>query len=112
MPFPPSVNGYWRNFRNRQIISAKGRAYRKNAIKSIKDQGWYEEGVSGRLKVVIHLHPPSSHRRDVDNYSKAPLDALSHAGFWIDDSQVKILTIEMRNKIKGGKLKVYVEVLE
>jgi Holliday junction resolvase RusA-like endonuclease len=29
LPFPPSVNTYWRTFRGRMIISAKGREYRE-----------------------------------------------------------------------------------
>ena len=29
LPWPPTVNTYWRNFNGRTIISAKGREYRK-----------------------------------------------------------------------------------
>ena len=31
LPWPPSVNRYWRTFQGRMIISADGRAYRKGA---------------------------------------------------------------------------------
>jgi crossover junction endodeoxyribonuclease RusA len=29
LPWPPTVNTYWRNFNGRVLISAKGREYRK-----------------------------------------------------------------------------------
>ena len=29
LPWPPTVNTYWRNFGGRTIVSAKGRSYRK-----------------------------------------------------------------------------------
>ena len=29
LPWPPSMNTYWRTFQGRMIISAKGREYRK-----------------------------------------------------------------------------------
>ena len=29
LPWPPSVNTYWRNFDGRMIISARGREYRE-----------------------------------------------------------------------------------
>ncbi len=30
LPYPPSINHYWRNFRGRVVISREGRAFRKN----------------------------------------------------------------------------------
>ena len=43
LPWPPSVNGYWRTFRNRQIISKRGREYRANALKDMQSLGLIEE---------------------------------------------------------------------
>lgn len=32
LPWPPSVNTYWRTFRGRMLISAHGRDYRVRAV--------------------------------------------------------------------------------
>jgi crossover junction endodeoxyribonuclease RusA len=111
LPYPPSINGYWRTFRNRQIISNLGREYRAEAIKSMQLQGLYEEGVSERLSVSLTLHPPTLRKYDIDNFCKASFDALSHAGFWIDDEQVDQLSVKKGEKVKGGKLVVKVTKL-
>ena len=108
LPFPPSVNGYWRAYRGRQILSAKARAYRANVeghclIGKIRR-------MLGPLAVKLWLQPPDKRRRDVDNYSKGLLDALTKAGAWDDDSQIMDLSITMCEPVKGGG--VTVEVTE
>jgi crossover junction endodeoxyribonuclease RusA len=52
LPWPPSVNTYWRNFDGRMIISAKGREYRE----TVGDQMTVQRMVkhyAGPLRVVI-----------------------------------------------------------
>ncbi|MCV5079210.1 RusA family crossover junction endodeoxyribonuclease, partial [Escherichia coli] len=44
---------------------------------------------SAPASVEIVLFPPDNRIRDLDNYNKALFDALTHAGVWEDDSQVK-----------------------
>jgi Holliday junction resolvase RusA-like endonuclease len=39
LPWPPSVNGYWRKWRGRMVISVEGRKYREAVIKHIWQQG-------------------------------------------------------------------------
>jgi len=112
MPFPPSVNGYWRTFQNRQIISKRGREYRIAAIASISAQGLSGEKLSGRLSVYVRMHPPTRARRDLDNYLKAALDAISHSEFWIDDEQIDKLTICRAEIIKEGKLVITVRGMD
>lgn len=100
LPFPPSINGYWRAYRGRQIISKRGRAYRASVLK----QMLCEKRPRFQCELDVHmvLVPPDRRQRDIDNYTKAVFDALTHAGFWADDSQVKRLTIEMRTPEKPG----------
>ena len=112
IPFPPSVNGYWRAFKGRQIISKRGREYREKVIDCMKDAMLYGEKIDSRLSVHIRMHPPCRRKRDVDNYTKAPLDALSHAKFWLDDSQIDLLTIKRAEKVEGGKLVITVKEIE
>ena len=116
LPWPPSVNSCWRAIVQgkkkpvaRVILSAKGREFREDAIKCCQAQNVSGLKLEGRLTVVIELYPPSRHRRDVDNYSKAALDALTHAKVWADDEQVDHLSIIRRDIRKGGKAVITIE---
>jgi crossover junction endodeoxyribonuclease RusA len=55
--------------------------------------------------VEILLFPPDARRRDIDNYNKALFDALTHAGIWEDDSQVKRMLVEWAPQVPAGRLK-------
>lgn len=96
LPFPPSVNGYWRAYQGRNILSKRGRQYRQDAMVAIGKSmavATAMNPLSGRLEVSLDLHPPDARRRDADNYSKGVLDALTHAGVWQDDEQIDRLHI-------------------
>lgn len=112
MPYPPSVNGYWRTYKNRQIISERGRSYRSLAIRTMKNLNLDNEGLSDRLRVTVTIHPPTLRKYDIDNWCKAPFDALTHAKFWIDDEQVDKLEVLKGEKIKGGLIRVRVYKLD
>ena len=109
LPWPPSVNTYYRNVNGKTLISAKGREYRA----AVADQVLIQRGgklLTGRLSVAIVAHVPDKRRRDLDNLLKSTLDSLTHAGCWIDDSQVDSLSIQ-RGPI-GGMLKVSIRTME
>jgi crossover junction endodeoxyribonuclease RusA len=110
LPWPPSVNTYWRNFDGRMIISAKGREYRE----TVGDQMILQKQIkhfTGRLRVDIEAFRPDKRRRDLDNLLKATLDGLAHAGVYEDDSQIIDLRIYWAKDI-GGMLKIKIEELE
>jgi len=109
LPWPPSVNGYWRSYRGRQIISKRGREYRASAAAEMAVAGLLNAQISGPVKVSIDLHPPTLRRYDVDNWAKAPLDALTHAGVWQDDEQVQELTLRKCGKEKPGCIVIEIE---
>lgn len=90
LPWPPSVNRYWRTFRGRMLISADGRSYRQEAV--IAAMPGQRFGAA-KVRVSIDAWLPDNRRRDVDNLLKAPLDALCHAGIYDDDSQIVELSI-------------------
>ncbi len=90
LPWPPSVNRYWRTFRGRMLISADGRTYRQEAIAAAVTGDRFG---SVKVRVSIEAWLPDNRRRDVDNLLKAPLDALCHAGIYEDDSQIVELSI-------------------
>lgn len=110
LPFPPSVNTYWRTFQGRMIISQKGREYRQ----LVADQVLIQKGAkqyAGKVKMTIEAWRPDERRRDLDNLLKAPLDALTHAGVYMDDRLIVDLRIYWAEE-KGGKLKVKIEEIE
>jgi len=108
IPFPPSVNHYYRRVGTKTMISRSGRQYREDVSKVV----WLSKSIptpqSGKLAVALVAHPPDIRRRDLDNLLKASLDSLTHAGVWVDDSQIKALSIEWGNVVAGGRLDVVV----
>ncbi len=111
MPWPPSINGYWRTFRNRQIISKRGREYRASAINRLKELHLDGENRSERLSVSLVLNPPTLRKYDVDNFNKALFDALTHGEFWLDDEQVDRLVVTKGIKTKGGNIQVKIDLI-
>lgn len=89
VPYPPSINTYWRHVGPKVLISAKGREYRK----AIFDLFVGHKQMQGRIAANVLLHPPDKRRRDIDNPVKALLDALQHAGVYRDDSQIDELHV-------------------
>lgn len=110
VPFPPSVNSYYRSISRgrvcQSILSAKGREYAHKLVEQIGPQ----KPIQGRLAVSVLLCPPDKRRRDLDNYMKSLLDALTKCGVWEDDSQIDRLTID-RGPIENRCL-VTIEVIE
>lgn len=114
LPFPPSTNTIWRSMRSgpmagRVLLSKAGREYRKAVHAAVIAQIGARGAFGGRLRVLIQLHPPTAHRRDVDNYCKAVIDALTHAAVWIDDEQIDVLQITRGEIMAGGLAVVEVE---
>ncbi|HAN99482.1 MAG TPA: hypothetical protein DCQ98_19585 [Planctomycetaceae bacterium] len=104
LPFPPSVNHYWRRVGARTLVSRTGRAYRATIVALLRDRA--APPLQERLTVEIEVHPPDRRRRDLDNLLKALIDALAHAGLYADDSQIDRLLIERRGPLAGGRVVV------
>lgn len=100
LPYPPSINHYYRRVGARTIISKEGREYRAK----ICIQLGQPVPLAGPLGMRIDVYPPDRRRRDVDNIQKPVLDALQHTGIYGDDSQVKDLRTVMHKKQKPGYL--------
>ena len=92
LPFPPSVNRYWRHVGNRVLVSREGREFRSVVRGLMKEQK--VKSHEGDLIVDIRLIPVDRRRRDVDNSLKALLDAMQDGGAYEDDSQIVRLTVE------------------
>lgn len=110
LPWPPTVNHYHQPIRRgngvRIIKGAKAREYAKEAGKVIDALGLSCEAIAGQVSISITLHPPTLAAYDVDGRPKGILDALTEAGFWLDDSQVQRMTVEKGEKVAGGAVKI------
>lgn len=112
LPFPPSVNGYWRSpnkgsSRGRTLVSERGRAFQTEAIAQVMEQLRRQpKPISADISVAVVFYPPTKARRDLDNFFKALFDAMTQAGVWLDDSQIKHIDAKWGAVIKGGKVEL------
>ncbi|MFY9995042.1 MAG: RusA family crossover junction endodeoxyribonuclease [Leclercia sp.] len=118
LPFPPSVNAYWRSpnsgpLKGRTLVSARGRAYQSEACAAIIEQlRRLPKPSSAPAAVESVLYPPDARRRDIDNYNKALFDSLTHAGIWEDDSQIKRMLVEWGPVTQKGKVEITISKYE
>lgn len=106
LPWPPSVNHYWRHFRGHVVTSKEGQRFR-SAVKWIVLANGCTP-LPGRLAVRVHAYPPDRRQRDLDNLLKATQDALCHGGAFLSDSQIDWLLVERREVVPGGKITVQI----
>ncbi|WP_265494998.1 RusA family crossover junction endodeoxyribonuclease [Providencia heimbachae] len=112
LPFPPSVNACWRNINGKTLLSTKGRAFRANALAAVYEQlRKRPKAITEHVSVIVRMYPPTKRRMDIDNYLKAPFDALTHAGVWKDDVQVRHVDITWCEVVKGGRFEIEIRVL-
>jgi len=107
LPFPPSVNHYYRHWRGRTLISREGRRFRQRVVSILAARGL--RMMSRPLEVEVDVYPPDRRRRDIDNVQKSLFDAIQHAGVYRDDSQIVRLVIEKRECVPGGKTIVRIQ---
>lgn len=111
LPYPPSNNRYYRHNRGRTHISAEGKAYRA-AVRDLIRASMLDVQTPCPLRLCIECHMPDRRRRDLDNLQKAAFDALTKAGFWLDDSQIVDYRVIKMPVLKGGKLVIKITELE
>ena len=108
LPFPPTLNDYYGNHGHVKFVKKKGKAFKAALRKEIMEQLGVFEAITEPMDCEVTLYMPDRRRRDLDNYMKALLDALSPdpkedwAGLWEDDSLVDQLFIYRGEVVKGG----------
>ncbi len=110
LPFPPSVNHYWRSRRGGgRFISKAGRAFRA-AVMALPSLPL--GAIASRVAVRVDLWAPDRRVRDLDNFAgKALYDALVHAGVLVaDDSTVVVRTLHGWAGVDKARPRCQVEV--
>lgn len=104
LPWPPSVNHYYRRVGPRTLISRQGREYRRAicGLLAHNGSGPRKPPSGGRIALAMDAFPPDRRRRDLDNLLKCTQDSLAHAGVFEDDSQIDLLAVRRCEVVRGG----------
>jgi crossover junction endodeoxyribonuclease RusA len=95
LPYPPSVNKLWKPIARGKLVRTPAyRSWMNDAVwvvfLAFRDQG----PVRGEYALNVWLHPKSVRRlRDIENFLKAPSDALVKGGAIEDDSLCQDLRV-------------------
>ena len=111
LPFPPSMNTYWRNFRGRTVLSKAGREYKVKVAEYVSENNIPKYGEK-KLKITMILQPKDKRKIDIDNRIKCVLDSLQEAGVFDDDFHVDELHVMRGEQVKGGRLLLTIEIIE
>jgi crossover junction endodeoxyribonuclease RusA len=112
LPFPPSVNSYYRRGAHATYMSKGGREYKAKVAEYIAESNSPKLGAA-RLSLEIVLWPKDKRKFDIDNRIKALLDSLQDAGVFDDDEQIDQINIYRGSGTRtGGQARVMIEVIE
>ena len=118
LPWPPSVNHYWRHCRGRTFISQEGQAFRTSVCALLAGGGPRKPPAGGRIALCMDAFPPDRRARDLDNLAKAVQDALgTHTdttrgrqvvvpGVYESDCQIDLLVLRRQAPAPGGHANV------
>lgn len=110
LPYPPSVNRYYRSVGGRVLIAKEGRRYRERVRPIVECTGM--QTICRPLRMDILAYPPDSRRRDLDNLFKCLADSLVKAKAIADDSLIDDWRIRRGPVVPGGECVVELETIE
>lgn len=102
LPFPPTLNHAWGRKGNKSYLAQEQKDYRRAVASALAWEEMQDADaplatlpfpLKGRLAVTLRFFEPNRLKRDLDNLPKATLDALTHAGLWLDDAQIDCLML-------------------
>jgi len=103
LPYPPSANRYWRNFRGRMVVSKEAKAYKECVSLLACGDGPLSgpDPFIGPVRVNIDVYRPRK-AGDLDNKIKILLDSIQGV-FIINDSQVHHIEARLFDEPKQHK---------
>lgn len=110
LPIAPTINHYYGQSGHRKFIRPAGLKFRQEVAEIVADAG--HPTIEGRVWLFVTVSPANKRRQDIDNRAKPLQDALTHAGVWLDDSQVDLLLLYRQPVIKGGRMQVIIMEVE
>lgn len=106
LPLAPTINHYYLQKGHRKFIGPKGHKFRQEVAEIVAAAG--HPTIEGRVALFASVYPANKIRQDIDNRAKPLQDALTHAGVWLDDSQVDLLVMARQSVVKGGQMKIII----
>lgn len=97
---PPSVNGAYRHYRGRVVLSKSVRAFHDIAAKILEGVKVPKSWLYCNVEITI---TPPRRRCDIDNRVKVLLDTLTRSGVWDDDEKAATLRVSFTAPVKGDK---------
>ena len=93
IPFPPTVNHIWARVGTRTFLTKEYQRFLRIVIGAI-ESAKVAPGFKNAPAFAVHLtvYPPDRRPRDLDNFLKAALDAVTRSQLWPDDSLVTRIT--------------------
>jgi len=112
LPWPPSVNTYYRRGAHATYMSKAGRKF-KTDVADIVSQSKQSKVGAARIRITMVVWPRDKRKFDLDNRIKSVLDSLQDAGVFDDDEQIDEINITRGNKIvSGGCVNVLIEEIK
>jgi crossover junction endodeoxyribonuclease RusA len=110
VPWPPTTaNKVWRPSWRGLSLDPRVREYFKGMSAHLLAAGVRVRYLAVDLEVRLELIPPKGRNADVDNIGPVVLDALTHAGLWVDDLWISRLVQERHDPRGAGEVWVTVK---
>ena len=104
LPYPTVTgNHMWKHAKGKHYLVKEAKDYFADVMMAVQMQGAHLN-TDQALRLQVLLYPPDNRRRDMDNAWKVIGDAMTKAGVWQDDSQIRAKLIEWQSPVKGGRV--------
>lgn len=104
LPYPPSSNRYWRNYRGRMVVSEEAQQYKQVVMLLANAADLRPIAKPQSVAVRMTIRRPAQ-RRDIDNHLKVTLDSLQ-GYLYENDSQIVALSAFMTDDKKNPGITV------